>query len=133
VTPAHLAELLRQRDLVRDHLAWLDREIASAAGVEDRTTATGAATPVAVEPRQADALVTEATSSLRAAEIFQPDPVNAAQSTRRGCFIAIVIAFLVTFLTFTAIYFVGYRDRGILSGSRAPEVAPQTARPQPRR
>jgi hypothetical protein len=130
VTPARLAELLRQRDLVREHLAWLDREIAGAAGAERPGTA---ATPVAVDPRQADALVTEATDSLRAADVFQPDPVSAAQSTRRGCFVAIAIAFLVTFLTFAAIYFVGYRDRGILTGTRDSDVTPRGAPASPRR
>jgi hypothetical protein len=133
VTPARLAELLRQRDLVRDHLAWLDREIADAAGAGGRTTAAGSATPVAIEPRDADALVTEATASLRAADVFQPDPINAAQNTRRGCLIAIAIAFLVMFLTFTVIYFVAYRDRGILSGSRGGEPPPHAAPAQPRR
>lgn len=105
----------------------MDREIADAGAPE---SGSAAATPVAVEPRQADALVTEATASLRAVEGFQPDPVNAARTTRRGCLVALAIAFTVMLVTFTAIYFIGYRDRGLLS---APAEPHEKAVPAPRR
>lgn len=39
MTDDRLAELLRQRALVREHLAWLDREIATASGSPDRPDA----------------------------------------------------------------------------------------------
>ena len=51
-----LNELRRQRELVEEHLAWLDREIAAASGLKTAPTATPSpaapapATPVAAPP-----------------------------------------------------------------------------------
>src|SRR5690349_14599171 len=43
--PDRLAELRRQRALIAEHLAWLDRQIAEASG--NRSTGDGPSTPLA--------------------------------------------------------------------------------------
>lgn len=117
MTSARLAELRRQRELVGEHLAWLDREIATAAAAEHPA-------PVAVPPSTADALVSEASATLRTAETFQPDPVGAARATRRGCLVFALALFALGWLVLSVIYFARYRDRSLFA---APRSAPAEA------
>ncbi len=104
--PAHLAELRRQRELVREHLAWLDREIAGAT-VKD-------AGPVAVAPDTADKLTAQATAELQSLESFLPNPESAARDTRRGCLMYTAAAMLLGILMIVAIYFARYRDHPLI-------------------
>ena len=107
MNPERLAELQRQRALVRDQLAWLDREIAAASA-----DPAPAALPAAPE---SPAAIVGATPALD--EIYQPDPVSTAARTRRGCLLLAFAVFLLGALSLTGIYFLRYRDRPLLGAS----------------
>lgn len=112
--PPRLAELQRQRDLVRQHLAWLDREIAASLG-----PAAGQTPP----PPAGLADASEPTASPAAAAV-QPDPASAAASARRGCFLFAVIVALVFAGVLAGVYFVKYRDRPLFFAEQPHEPAP---------
>jgi hypothetical protein len=95
VNPNRLAELQRQRDLVRDHLNWLDKEIASELG-----------------PASLPALTV--IPAIEASVTPQPDPIGAATSARRGCFLFFSIGIALFMLALVAIYFLKYRDRPLI-------------------
>ncbi len=97
-----LAELQRQRELVRAHLAWLDQEIASALG---RPAPNAPLPPTAPPPIEA-VHVTDVEPS--------PDPLSAAADAKRGCFIAALTVAAIGLLALVAIYFLWYRDRPLL-------------------
>lgn len=123
VNPERLAELQRQRNLVRDHLAWLDREIAASTGSGSATSSPhGAANgPTAASaefrgttPTASPTPATESSDGLSLKTVgssFQPDPGAAALQARRGCLMAMAIAVVVVCATFAAIYWLRYRDR----------------------
>jgi len=115
VTPERLAELQRQRSLVKEHLAWLEREIATAAGEPARS----------VEPAVASLPLTTPTSSL---DSYQPDPVAAATQARRGCLAYAALVLFLSALGLTAIYFFRYRDHPLLfAGPHENTAAPTPA------
>ncbi len=103
MNPQRLAELQRQRDLVREHLAWLDREIAR----EHNPTPQAAAPAVAVVTVQP----APASSPPPPDSLPEPDPVASAAAARRGCLLLFVGALALLALGLTAIYFLRYRDR----------------------
>jgi hypothetical protein len=98
-SPDRLAELLRQRELARQQLAWLDREISAAA------------TPVAKSPDAPDTPDRAPAAELAAAE---PDPLASATAARRGCFIYAALALFIAALALVAIYFLAYRGRPLV-------------------
>lgn len=127
MNPHRLAELQRQRDLIREHLAWLDREIAREQG----------GLPVIITPRATTSSPTPAPSTLTPPSapaapavanlpVPPPDPKTSALAARRGCFTAFFAAFAFIVLIFFAIYFLRYRDRPLL------RVTPTTSQPVPR-
>lgn len=88
-----LAELVRQRALVQEHLAWLNREIAAAAEaarVVPPAENAGAAPP----DRPASAVsVAPAVAGLDADEImarYQVSPVTVKNDVRKGCLLYFV-------------------------------------------
>jgi hypothetical protein len=115
--PDRLAELQRQRALVQQHLAWLDREIdAAGAHAAPSTPAPAAfATPkpfTAPAPFPAPALArplrpvaipdTDAEAIIRQ---YQSDPKSLTNDVRRGCLLYAAGAFaLLTALVF-GLYF----------------------------
>jgi hypothetical protein len=125
MNPARLAELRRQRELLREHMAWLEREIARAGGE------TPAA--VAVEPAAADALTAAASASLRTAETYRPDPLSSARQVRRGCLLYAAGLFVLGFLALTLVYFVRYRDHPVLFVPSPDDHPPSHAGSPPRR
>ena len=126
MNPARLAELNHQRALVREQLAWLDREIAAESAVLPPL-----GSPTLTAPLTAP-VAALGSAELQAAEAYQPDPVSAASDTRRGCLIAIAVIVLLIVGAFAAIYFLRYSDRPLLfisseddsSAASAPPVAP---------
>lgn len=150
VNPERLAELQRQRDLIRAHLAWLEREIAAAtpnaafpgtASQPSPATAENLVSPGSADPGAAATglappeefaakLATET-----AVEHYRPDPRSAALAARRGCALAFVGALLLLGLTLTAIYFLRYRDRPLFFPSEAnppaENLAPPSEPPRP--
>ena len=120
--PDRLAELHRQRAIVRDHLAWLENEIAAAGGAPRDVHALGAAPsgpPKPPEPRgSADVADRPAVSAALPLEIavgsHPSNPAAAADSARRGCLFAAFVLILVGAIALTAIYFVRYRDHPLI-------------------
>lgn len=120
--PDRLSELLQQRRLIQEHLAWLDREIAAAtkpttsassvstASVQQPTapvaaaplptptaspTATRLETPLpSASPLDPDALLAE----------YQQDPQNLQVDVKRGCFLYFGIAMGFLFLLVALAY-----------------------------
>ncbi len=110
-----LAELLRQRALVAEHLAWLDREIATEATATAApavaAAANAAAAPQTAVPPAPPAPVVIAALSTQAASEAAPTPPQAAephasllpehrptdikQDVKRGCFLYMAIATLL--------------------------------------
>jgi hypothetical protein len=108
VNPTRLTELHHQRALVREQLAWLEGEIAK--------ESVGLMPPLVVATPHADPL-----SQIKyAAEIeaYRPDPISAVAETRRGCFIAVVLAAVLIAAALSAIYVLRYRDRPLIFVSR---------------
>ena len=101
MNPARLAELRHQRALVCEQLAWLDREIAKEGAV--------AAPPVAVPSGPLAGPV-----ALAEIEAYTPDPISAVAETRRGCFIAVAVVFLLMIAALSAIYVWRYSDRPLI-------------------
>lgn len=107
-----LTELLRQRTLIQDHLAWLDREIAAEQG--QPTPPRDAANPsipstLAKIAMPATATATKRLSAIDEAEAekiigqFQRDPNTLKTDARRGILTAFGIAFgLLTLVAFIA-------------------------------
>jgi hypothetical protein len=126
VNPARLAELNHQRALVREQLAWLDREIAAESANLPPPTAAAAAHAAPKTP-------SISSLELQAAEAYQPDPVSTSRDTRKGCFIAIAVMALLMIAAFAAIYVIHYSDRSLffVSGedNSASERPPSSAPP----
>jgi hypothetical protein len=122
--PDRLSELVRQRALVLEHLAWLDREIASA-------TASGAASPLAPTPppgiATANLPLVETTrvpapatggapvaSATSGAAVPEPEiildqyrvaPATVKQDVRKGCLLYFAGAFVVLGIIVAILYF----------------------------
>ncbi len=112
MNPQRLAELQRQRDLVREHLAWLEREIAREHSVTPQAIAP-AVVSVSVQPEPSSPTPTPAVPTFPS-ELPKPDPVGAAAEARRGCLLLFIAAFAILALALFAIYFLHYRDRPLL-------------------
>lgn len=112
-----LAELVRQRALVQEHLAWLNREIATAAeAAKSATAAPPAPLPLAganAAPPAANlapTVMARATGSgaVEADEIiarYQATPANVKQDVRKGCLLYFSAALLLLGLVVTVLYF----------------------------
>jgi uncharacterized membrane protein len=125
-----LDALLRQRALLREHVAWLDSEIAAAQAAEERAPADSSPTPFAsaaaptprvespaarppaapaVAPRPAPPPPAAPTLvAAQADEILETyrTPANSLQSdVRKGCFLYFFAALALVGLGVTALYF----------------------------
>ncbi len=100
-----LSELRRQRALIQQHADWLDREIAACSGPRPAVPAPVAASKPAVSPPENVAL--ESVVAL-------PDPVQASQQARRGCFLYLFFALVLVGAVLAAIFHFRYGDRPLL-------------------
>ena len=97
-----LAELRRQRALVAEHLAWLDREIAAAEGkpspaplpAPTPTPAPTATEILAKVAEPAPALPPVASDHPDAALLPEPQPTDIKNDVRRGCLLYFALASL---------------------------------------
>ena len=127
--PDRLSDLRRQRALLQEHLAWLDREIAQAAQpsatpATDATVPSAGARPLAqptVPPHSAGAASqppnAPATSTVRSntapaeAEIdailaqYRQSGGALRNDVRKGCFLYFAIAFVLLGLGIVALYY----------------------------
>lgn len=135
MNPDRLAELQRQRELVRQHLEWLDRQIATVASTPPSLTGetarvlpptTGAATTSPLSGLPAAPNFAASLSGDTPGVIFQPDPRSAAMEARRGCFVMVGVAALLLVAMCAFVYFAWYRDRPLLFSiqDRAPAEKP---------
>jgi hypothetical protein len=100
-----LSELRRQRALIQQHADWLDREIAACSGPRPTVpTPVAAPKPVVSQP---ESVALESMVSL-------PDPVQAGQQARRGCFLYLVLALVLIGAALAAIFHFRYGDRPLL-------------------
>jgi hypothetical protein len=110
LNPARLNELIHQRELLREHLAWLDREIARESGlgttkpssellINAPVVASGSPSPLADSP----------ISGLE--NYSAPDPKTTAADTKKGCLIAAMAVLTLLVAALVGIYFWKYRDR----------------------
>jgi len=104
-------ELLRQREAIRAHLAWLDREIEAAAGAATppvaaplepaRPEATPGPAPVAAAPLPAadvEAILSE----------YRQPTLSIANQTKAGCILYFVLGMALLVFIATAVY-VGFK------------------------
>ena len=105
-----LAELQRQRELLREHLAWIEREIAAESGTtpaaplappapaipREAVSAPVSAYPSPVDPHEADAIL---------AQYSQPT-ASVATQTKLGCILYFVVALALLAVAGTAFFFV---------------------------
>lgn len=131
---SRLDELRRQRTLLLDHLAWLDREIADAnRGVDpaaarergelERPAATVASslpsTPASLAAMPADAIIATTIDVVPPAPVIPSDlaatpeaildqyrtaPDMLRQDVRKGCFLYFALAFVLLGVGITALY-----------------------------
>lgn len=90
-----LSELKRQRELLREHAAWLEREIA-AEEVRTPSTAAPAATDIARHAPTAAMPPAAPPGDVDVAELarrYGADPTASIASVKRGCWILFVGAF----------------------------------------
>jgi hypothetical protein len=100
-----LSDLRHQRALLQQHTDWLDREIAACSGSQPSVPAPTAATKSDVSPPENVAL--EPVVPL-------PDPVQASQQARRGCFLYLILALVLIGAIMAAIFHFRYGDRPLL-------------------
>jgi len=96
-----LQELHRQRGLVQEHLAWIDREIAALSGETVRPGVAPAPLPAAspVSPPDGD----PETEALL--ETYRTESRSSLASARRGCFILFFVALALFGLAVAGLYF----------------------------
>jgi hypothetical protein len=132
-----LAELLRQRALLSQHVAWLDAEIARASGAIGSVGVQSPPTKPLPPPAQPIAPAAPAEIAIAAADKVPaaepaPEPVSEAvvlankradeiiaqyaatdrfnpESTRRSCLLLAIAAFLIGTATLIGIYLFNYR------------------------
>ena len=111
-----LTELQRQRRLLQEHVAWLDREIAAESA---KSGAPSAPLPAAVQstPREPTALAAaaqRATTQLESTlpadaeaflEQYATPPQSIQSDVKRGCFIYVALAAALLTAAVTALYF----------------------------
>lgn len=112
-----LDDLVRQRALVQEHLAWLNREIATAAEAAKATTsappaplppAGASAGPPAVILASSKAAPASGVGAVEADEImaqYQATPANVKQDVRKGCLLYFSAALLLLGLVVTVLYY----------------------------
>ncbi len=103
--PDRLDDLRRQRALVQEQLAWLDREIASLKQPSPPST------PVADAP--GSRLVPPPVDPAFEVPNYEPDPMSAQRDTRRGCLLLAALVLVLLAGAAVAIYFLGYRDHPV--------------------
>ena len=104
-----LAELVRQRALVQEHLAWLDREIAqisSQAPSPTTTSTTSASVPSEPHAKSNASSATEAPLA-QAEEIleqYRTPPASVHSEVRKGCFLYFAVAFVLLGVAVAILY-----------------------------
>jgi hypothetical protein len=97
-----LQNLLRQRALLQEHLAWLNDEISEAEGIPSLPNTT--ARPAQTIGPAAPSVVTSSDEAEKILGQFQKEAGDMKTDTRRGC----LMIFSITMGIFALAVFVGY-------------------------
>jgi len=105
--PDKISQFRRQRELVQQHLDWLDTEIANHS--DGPPTLPNGPAPIVpaleqAEPAEADIVAPD----------MKPDPISASTEAKRGCLILFFAVIGLLVATLVGIYFWKYRDRPLL-------------------
>ena len=106
-----LQQLQRQRRLLEEHLAWLDREILRETGAAPSSSP--AAEPTAALPAGPDHVSANAEVELEATSIlaeYEQDPRSLQGDVKRGCLTAFAIAMGTLILAVALTIFIYSRD-----------------------
>jgi len=107
MTPENLIELQRQRELVRQHLAWLDQQIVSAqssAPTPSSATEAGLGPVLALPPRLHATVAAPAEAESILAQYRGPQK-SIKSDVRKGCLLYAAGGFLLFGLGVFALYF----------------------------
>lgn len=137
-----LQELLRQRRLIEEHLAWLNREIGAAAAVNPLNNPVPPApeasdtlskslslieqTVKAAAPQTAEAPETEIDPLLAP---YREEPKNLQQSVKRGCLLYFCAGMGLMLLSVFLVY-LHYRNRAVETKTTPPQSQVQPASPR---
>ena len=106
-------ELLRQHELLREHLAWLEQEMARESTANPQPPVT-----MSAPPRAASATLVQAHATALPAEdadallnTYSADERHNPESTKRGCLLALAITLGLVIVGVTTVYFLVYSDR----------------------
>lgn len=116
MSPEKLAQLRRQRELVQQHLDWLDVEIADSS--EEQPPLHGREASLSPALDQADPSVVDLE-----APVLKPDTLASSAEAKRGCLILFFIVIGVFAATLVGIYFWKYSDRHLILPEKAAEVS----------
>lgn len=115
--PDRLSELARQRALVSEHLAWLDREIANETVKRGSPAIAAAVTPPSAPAAPVVAATaastvptspvvgTTPTEGEQILEQYRVEPTSLKQDVRKGCLLYFAAAFVLLGLVVVILYF----------------------------
>jgi len=103
-----LPELRRQRALVAEHLAWLDRAIAAEGG-ETSATPVDSAPPVTLRPPTPPGDAADLPAADKILAEFRREAESSPAKMRQGCIWSFVAALALLILGVAAIYWLRYR------------------------
>lgn len=99
-------QLRRQRDLLREHLAWLEQEMAAEAGRPLEAPAAwkppSMSPPAPVDDRDAEAILAE----------YRKQPTSITRDTKMGCILYFVVALVLLVGGALAVYVFARSARG---------------------
>ncbi|MBE36877.1 MAG: hypothetical protein CMI16_15210 [Opitutaceae bacterium] len=116
MSPEKLSQLRRQRELVQQHLDWLDAEIVTHS--EGQSIPLEREEPLAAALDPVDPARAENTGS-----VMQPNPLKSSTEAKRGCLILFFIVIGILAATLVGIYFWKYRDRPLLFPEKAADAS----------
>ncbi len=103
--PDRLAELRRQRALVQEHLAWLEREIARTGGDAGAAPSATAGSVPAVSAAPVAAREPSDASVEKIVAHYRTSPDAVRDDVRRGCFLYFAIALMFLALAVAGLWF----------------------------
>lgn len=122
-----LEEFRRQRALLQEHLAWIDREIAALDGAASGSNPAAAPRPVVPLASIAPIVRAVTPASAPAPEFpeYEPNAATLQDDTKRGCLVYAAMGLILFFALLAGIYFIGYRDHPLFRAEKPAASTPQ--------
>jgi hypothetical protein len=105
-------ELRRQRDLLREHLAWIEKELAAEEGSARPQPGVAYAPPGATPPPLEDTTGPDDSELEAMLEEFRPAPVSISSNAKLGCIAYFALAMVLLIGCLAAFYFHVKASRG---------------------